>query len=257
MKRIRALQGPTPGLQAYCAEAAGDGSWEGFRSFQGSTDAYWELAEALEAQQHGLCGYCEVALHPRSQHRRNRQVEHFRPRSSHRDAALDYANLIACCTGAGSPPETNSDQGGRRRRSRYVSCGSAKGDAPSENLLDPRHLPATPSVFRVLIDGSIEADLGACELVGIDVSTVERTIDVLGLNIPRLRSARERRWSSLRDSMDERLSEAEQVRASAELELLPDQEDRLPGYFTTARSFFYSRTDIVDDLLGEAPQRWV
>ena len=252
MKRIRALQGPTPGLQAYCAEAAGDGSWEEFRSFRGSTDAYWQLAEALEARQHGLCGYCKVGLHPR-----NRQVEHFRPRSSHPDAALDYTNLIACCTGAGSPPATNSDQGGRRRRGRHASCGSAKGDAPSENLLDPRHLPASPSVFRMLIDGNIEADLGACELVGIDVSTVERTIDVLGLNVPRLRSARERRWSALRDSMHERLAETEQVRACAELELLPDQEDRLPAYFTTARSFFKSRTDVVEDLLGEEPRRWI
>lgn len=252
MKRIRALQGPPPDLQAYRAAAAGDESWDEFRSFRGSSDAYWQLADALESRQHGLCGYCEVALRPH-----NRQVEHVAPRSSHPEAALDYANLIACCKGAGSPTETNGDQGGRRRRGRHVSCGTAKGDAPPENLVDPRHLPASPSVFRVLIDGNIEADLGACELVGMEVSTVERTIDVLGLNVPRLRSARERRWSALRDSMDERLSEAEQVRASAELELLPDQEDRLPAYFTTARSFFKSRTDAVDDLLGEAPQRWI
>ena len=54
-----------------------------------------------------------------------------------------------------------------------------------------------------------------------------------------------------------RLSEAAQVRASAEQELLPDQDDHLPPYFTTARSFFESRIDGVDDILGKAPQPWI
>ena len=87
-------------------------------------------------------------------------------------------------------------------------------------------------------------------------SRVERTIGVLRLNVPRLRRAREQQWNALRDSM-EQLSEVEQVRASAELELLPDQNDLLPPYFTTARSFFESRIEVEDDTLGKEPQRWI
>lgn len=251
MKRIRTLPGPTPGLEAYRAKAGGQESWEEFRSFRGSTDSYWELAAALETRQHGLCGYCEVALS-----RPNRQVEHIKPQSSHAEAALDYANLIACCAGARSPPGTDGDEGGRRRRGRNVSCGSAKGNAPPEDILDPRQLPASPSVFRVFDDGRIEADSTACETVGLEASKVERTIGVLRLNVPRLRRAREHRWNALRDSM-KWFAEAEQVRASAALELLPNQDDLLIQYFTTARCFFESRIDVVDDILDRTPQPWI
>lgn len=252
MKRIRVLPGPTPGLEAYRAEAGGDESWEEFRSFCGSTESYWELAAALETRQHGLCGYCEVTVR-----KPNRQVEHFKPRSSHPDAALDHTNMIACCRGGSESAVTNGDTGRRRGRGGNASCGNAKGDSAPNDLVDPRGLPATPSVFRVRDDGRIEADLSTCQTVGMEVSSVERTIGLLRLNAPRLRRAREQRWSALRNSMEERPSDSEQARASAEQELLPDEHDLLPQYFTTARSFFKSRIDVVDDILAKETQPWI
>lgn len=253
MKKIRPLPGPTPGLAAYRAEPWHDKDWAGFRSYRGSSLAYWELADALEARQHGLCGYCEVQLAPP-----NRQVEHVLPQSKYPQHALDHANLMACCRGVGSPMSgSEPDERTRRKRGPHASCGSAKGDEPPNELLDPRKLPHSPSVFRVLDDGQIEADLEACEKVGMDSSLVQATIDVLGLNVPRLCTVREQIWSALRDSIGEEILDEELVRARAEQALLPDEADRLPAYFTTARSFYETRTDAVSDILSASPQRWI
>ena len=154
---------------------------------------------------------------------------------------------------SGSEPDERT----RRKRGPHASCGSAKGDEPPNELLDPRKLPHSPSVFRVLDDGQIEADLEACEKVGMDSSLVQATIDVLGLNVPRLCTVREQIWSALRDSIGEEILDEELVRARAEQALLPDEADRLPAYFTTARSFYETRTDAVSDILSASPQRWI
>lgn len=61
MKRIRALDGPTPGLADYLKHAGDDGSYRGFRDHRYEEDgvcknAYKELVSSLQDIQHGLCG---------------------------------------------------------------------------------------------------------------------------------------------------------------------------------------------------------
>ena len=60
------------------------------------------------------------------------------------------------------------------------------------DFIDPRKLPALPSLLRVGYDGRIEANLDACRETGFTAGAVEKTIDVLGLNSERLRRAREK-----------------------------------------------------------------
>ena len=100
MKRIRKLQNPTPGLEAYLNEChAGEESWEGFRNHAASASRR-ELVKSLATLQRGLCGYCEIDLTER-----DAQVEHVIPRSDPSRGALEELNpdnMIACCLG-GTP----------------------------------------------------------------------------------------------------------------------------------------------------------
>ena len=251
MKRIRGLPRGTPGLEDYLAVEMQRASWEGFRSHDGGR-AHRELIQELTDLQHGLCSYCEISLTEL-----DHQVEHVVPRSDPvqgRSLALDYRNLIACCKGG-----TRRGRDGNRylepvRRNR--SCGEEKDARMLPTSLEPRNLPARPSLLRVFDDGHIEADSTACTHMGVSPEDVNRMIEMLNLNARRLRKARERRWWALSDEWGdwaERLADQGYLHEAARRELLPDP-GRLPQFFTTARSYF---GPVAERVLAEAPQTWV
>ena len=257
MKRILALGEASPGLAAYLDDVGSDAAnWTEFKSYRGGSAAYRELLTTLSNRQHGLCGYCENILRPG-----DRQIEHLKPQSKFPELEVDHENMMACCEG-GSPSSKAEEIRGDETRflpppKDNLSCGSAKGDVWDAGLLDPRSLPATPSVIVALIDGRLEPNEEACAQSGFDPIHVKRTIDVLGLNVPRLRRARERHWSALRGIWRNRLQDDAQILQGAEVELLPNDSGDLPPYFTTARCFFGTLTDRIDDLLAAPPQAWV
>ena len=147
MKRIRKLDGPTPGLADYQNRAGGNGCWQDFRSPQG-VDAYRELVAALWTLQHGLCGYCEIDI-PSCRGDSDRQIEHVIPRSDPnrgRDHELDPANLMLCCKGG--TYQTNDNARRLPPLSKNLSCGQAKADCVDPEFLDPRDLPALPALMR-------------------------------------------------------------------------------------------------------------
>ncbi len=249
MKRIRALDGPTPGLVDYLDCDGEHASWDGFRSHQAGA-AYRETIETLCSIQHGLCGYCEIDI---AEH--DRQVEHVIPQSDpHRGAAqaLDQGNMIACCKGGTllTDDETRRlDPVGRNR-----SCGEAKGERVDADFVDPRILPALPSLIRVRFDGEIAADEAACANAAIDAGRVDRTIAILGLNVERLRLAREKRWRALSDGWREYLGDPRVMQEAARMELSPGEDNRLPRFFTTSRSYF---GPVAEETLAETPQAWI
>ena len=257
MKRIRALGEASPGLADYLDHVgSGVPNWTEFKSYRGSSQAYSKLLNDLSERQHGLCGYCENRLSEG-----DRQIEHVKPRSRFPEIEAAHENMIACCEG-GSPSSKAEPIRGDETRFlppvRYnLSCGSAKGNDWDEGLLDPRELPTTPSLVVALIDGTLEPNEEACAQTGFDPINVKHTIDVLGLNARRLRRARKHRWDTLREFFRDRLQEESQVLQSAELELLPIDSGALQPFFTTARSFFGSLSDQVEDLLAAPPQAWV
>ena len=196
MKRIRGLDGPTPGLVRYLANAGPKASWRGFRRRDSGRSR--DLVEALTRLQHGLCGYCEIDLREE-----DRQIEHIVPRSDPiegEERSLDATNMIACCRGGELAELSADEERFRPPRRENLSCGQAKRDTTNVDFIDPRSLPALPSLLRVGYDGRIQADQASCENAECSVDAVNRTIETLGLNVERLRVARERRWRALEDS---------------------------------------------------------
>ena len=152
MKRIQRMDHAISGLEAYLAEEGNEvKDWGGFRRHDAGA-SYRKLAEALMDIQHGLCGYCEIDIVEG-----DRQVEHVVPQSDPQQGvanALDYANLIACCKGG--TLHTEDDERRRNPVNRNRSCGEAKGDLVDADFIDPRSLPALPSLLQVNFEGRIE-----------------------------------------------------------------------------------------------------
>ena len=250
MKRIQRMNNATAGLAAYLAEKGNEAKdWDGFRSHDAGA-SYRQLAEALMDIQHGLCGYCEIDIVEVE-----RQVEHVVPQSDPQQGvanALDYANLIACCKGG--TLRTEDDERRRNPVKRNRSCGEAKGDLVDADFIDPRSLPSLPSLLRVNFEGRIEADMDACETCGIAADKVEKTIESLGLNVERLRRAREARWNALSENWKSHFDNRTVMAAAARSELLPDSVGSLAKFFTTNRSYFAPQSE---DILEEPPQAWV
>ena len=231
MKRIRTMAESTPGLSSYIEEATTP-EYAEFRDYGGGA-AYKELIAGLVDLQRGLCGYCEIRLLES-----DRQVEHVAPQSAHPEAALDTSNMIACCKGgSASVFESADEERFLRPPRRNLSCGQAKADRDDPQFLDPRQLPALPSLLAVRNDGRIEAD-GRARQSEDEVAKVEKTIEILGLNVERLRAARERRWRDLLEVWAPHFQSDDAMTQGARSALLPGQDGRLARFFTTRRSFF-------------------
>ena len=250
MKRIRALEKPTPGLARYLARAGAEASWRGFR--RRSPDRSRELVDALTRLQHGLCGYCEIDLREE-----DCQIEHVIPRSGPQDGAaraLDSTNMIACCRGGELESLSADEERFWPPLRENMSCGQAKDDTTDADFIDPRTLPALPSLVQVGYDGRVEADRDACEEAGFSTEAVKKTIDILRLNAERLRRVREERWRALEDNWQEHQDDHELMEAAACVELLQKHDGSLTKFFTTSRSYF---APWGERILEEEPREWI
>ena len=247
MKRIRAMVGPTLGLSSYLEEAT-TADYDDFRAYRGGV-AYRELIADLIDLQRGLCAYCEIDLHEL-----DRQIEHVAPRSGHPEAALQASNMVACCKGgSASLFESKDEERFLKPPRRNLSCGQAKAGRDDPQFLDPRQLPALPSLLAVRNDGRIEADDDACQSED-EAAKVEKTIEILGLNVERLRAARERRWRDLLEVWAPHFRSDQAMTQGARAALLPGEGGRLARFFTTRRSFFGRHGEHV---LSLAADSWV
>lgn len=257
MKRIRRLQDPTPGLEAYLEECdAGKESWDGFRNHAAGASRR-ELVIKIASLQRGLCGYCEIDLTERDV-----QVEHVIPRSDPTRGALEElnpGNMVACCLGGAARnlygPGTDGDEGRYLKPVKpNLSCGQAKGETIDTEFVDPRTLPALPSVTKVYPNGVIEADQHACAGCGISADRVNRTIGILGLNAERLRLRRERRWQALNQNWSEHCHDPVLMDLAVRAEVLSNANGNLSRFFTTSRSFF---GQYGENVLQEDIDRWI
>lgn len=250
MKPIREFTGPMPDLDGYRRRAGEKASWQGYR---GNRNRYRTLANALTDLQHGLCGYCEIDLRDD-----NFQVEHVVPQNHPQEGrrrALDATNLIACCRG-GTLPTANDPGQYLPPTKDNTSCGQRKDDKTIPNFVDPRTLPELPSLTRVGPDGRIEVDEDACQDEEWAANGVSETIEFLGLNVERLRLAREELWRTLEEVWEDLQGDEDIMREAAREELLPDDNNgRLPRFFTTKRSYFAAWGG--EEILAEEPRGWV
>ena len=256
MKIVRRLEEPAPGLVTYLDCVGDDADWDEFRSHE-SGASYRELRAALTDNQRGLCAYCEMTIRGR-----HHQIEHVIPRNAleHGHAkALDIANMLACCMG-GTAPDFGSEEDGEAGEYSYrepvrdnMSCGQAKGDREEEAFIDPRTLPAVPSLAKVMEDGRIEVGEEACRTAGFTPDHMARTIEMLNLNAERLRFAREKRWNNLAE-LSEDIDDPEKVDAWVRSVLIPDEDGSLAPFFTTTRCYFHP---LGERVLAEEPRDWI
>ena len=247
MKRIQKLNLPTPRLARYLQKAGAGAKWDRFRR---NSDSHSELLERLTHLQHGLCGYCEIDLIEDDS-----QIEHVIPRNDPQYGtarALDPGNLIACCLGG--TKEGDDDERFLAPTKKNISCGQAKGEITDADFIDPRTLPALPSLTLVRYDGRIEADQDACNKAGISVVAVNTTIIILSLNVERLRRARQKRWRALNDNWKHYFDDTQVMKAATRGELFPDNSGCLRRFFTTSRCFFGIYSEIP---LSKEPQNWI
>ena len=258
MKRIRELNKHTLGLAKYFNAVGDDANWDGFRDHNAGA-SYNELIAKLSDVQHGLCGYCEINLTEL-----DRQIEHVIPRRDSQQGAsrqVDITNMIACCKGGTSPVFASSERSSDEDRyldpvKDNMSCGQAKGGCNDADFLDPRKLPALPSLTNVLVDGRIEVDEDACESENIPAARVTRTIEILNLNAERLRLAREKQWNNLEEEADQigDPDDSDIMDAWIRSVLMPDDTGLLVAFFTTTRSYF---GPLAERILEQQPQAWI
>ena len=251
MKPIKGLDSATPGLASYLSSGPRNCLWPTFQ--QEDAAAYRELRDRLVERQRGLCGYCEQRLVEG-----DCQVEHIVPRSLDKKGHafdLDYSNMLASCKGGSANdyfgPKTVQHDAARVGDE---SCGQAKGDINDNLFIDPRSLPQERLLFKIKFDGSIEPDEEACHQTGIDRGRVDRTIDILGLDVDRLKRERAKFWEDISSVYENHLGNKEAMLQAARAALLPNENGILEKYFTTTRSFF---APICDSFLAESPDTWI
>ena len=252
MKRIRVLAEPTRGLREY-HDSVDNPSWDEFCSHDAGASLR-ELRATLARNQHELCAYCEIDIRQPP-----RQLEHVVPRSDPalgERKALDVANMVACCMGGTVRPAGPGHAGADRYRAPVrmnMSCGQAKGNENDEAFIDPRTLSESPSPMRVGSDGRVEADEGVCQVARVAPEHVTRTIEILRLNAPRLRVARQK-WRRDLVERSQHVGDADRMNAWIRAVLTPDGDRRLSPFFTTSRCYFGGAAERV---LDEQPRAWI
>jgi len=163
---------------------------------------------ALMQEQGYLCCYCERRLTDSDSH-----IEHFKPQKDPTVDPLDFNNLLCSC-------QKDLDQGEPRH------CGNSKGSYDANLLVSP--LDSTCEArFMFTADGYVQT---AIETDAI----AQTTIDVLQLDIPKLRALRS---SAIAPFLTPDLSDDE-LRQFVKGYLAKDASGQHSEFWTTIRALF-------------------
>ncbi|MFM8295266.1 MAG: retron system putative HNH endonuclease, partial [Microcystaceae cyanobacterium] len=207
--------------------------WKDVKSNRTTYDA---IRNTLLSDQKGLCAYCEMALTTK-----NRSVEHFIPcetSTKENNYDLDWSNMLAVCLDPGGLEKPNFQPLIKIEKSDFC-CGKKKDNmVPDARLLNPLELPVL-RLFRFNSgDGSIEPDDLACQQVGIPLENLKFTIEMLNLNVTRLKEQRlaviEEVTETLNALDDGIIEPIDLDRQVAEM-YFGDGTENWPRFFTTIR----------------------
>jgi len=163
---------------------------------------------ALMQEQGHLCCYCERRLSDNDSH-----IEHFKPQKDPAVDPLDFTNLLCSC-------QKDLAHGEPRH------CGNSKGSYDANLLVSP--LDSTCEArFMFTADGYIQA---AIETDAI----AQKTIDVLQLDIPKLRALR---GSAIAPFLTLDLTD-EELRLFVKGYLAKDASGQYGEFWTTIRALF-------------------
>jgi uncharacterized protein (TIGR02646 family) len=150
-------------------------------------EAIWR---GLWQEQGHICCYCGGPIGARKEPT-DCHIDHVRPQSAEEDLRLEYGNMLGSCQGY-DPSRwptlyvKESDQKRLERPPASVHCGHKRGDWFDEILFITPLRPDCESYFRFSSSGEVLAvdDAGK-------TAAAKETIARLGLNVPRLLSARQ------------------------------------------------------------------
>jgi len=201
MKRVIKSSEPTE-LKTY-RQACPNSEWEVMRNdaLHGGKAAYDMIVDMLEADQCGICAYCEIKI---SRKNNTTRVEHFVPkalRHTRINWGLHWYNLLGVCNGGSQ----NRSAPGHylKPQKQNLSCDANKELALGTTfshplLLNPLSLPAMQPLMRLdhatgdwrvhEINAKSLRWSSAPHTSGVDL--VESSIEILNLNCPRLSRAR-------------------------------------------------------------------
>ena len=245
MRGIRKLQEPRK-LAQYRASNP-QGSWEDFRRGRARRNA---VKDALIAQQQGLCCYCEIDLKTSVQQGEidDFRVEHFHPKSdcstSH-NWALDWQNLLACCSGGSATKVVDSQS---RASQSDVSDLDHSCDVPKQDhnwdgvILNPLNLPRHVCPFRFSRNEPyISVNTAVCEAHRIDLTQAKTTIEKLRLHSPRLVRLREEKLNKLSDELSRLTQQGIPLEHAIEqinsIYLIVNDDGHLPGFYSAMKDF--------------------
>jgi len=160
------------------------------------------VLDALLAEQGHLCCYCESEIEPATAH-----IEHLRPQADPAVDALDYGNMLGCCTAP-------------------ARCGAAKGDWWEPEMVSPLN-PSCEWRLTYLGDGRIGS-------VSPEDGAAARTIAQLKLDAPELRALR-------REVITAFIAETcspEEFEICLRRHLEPDERGRLRHFHSAVRQVF-------------------
>ncbi|MFT4927488.1 MAG: hypothetical protein ACI8WB_003599 [Phenylobacterium sp.] len=217
------------------------------------------VKRALLADQRMLCAYCEIDL--KLGHGiglDDFRVEHFHPENPHNpppNYALDWQNMLGCCSGGNARGVTNSNT---RFTSPDHSCDVPKGNHVWDDLiLNPLHdVPTFPRLFKFAEqddDGAnyspIVVDETRCPVSF--QNKAQSTIDRLHLNANRLKRFRFTAIDTLKEQLielEQQMSEEEALEELAQLYFPEDANEPWPAFFTTIRWYL---ADVAEQRLSQ------
>ncbi|MEA5618018.1 retron system putative HNH endonuclease [Cronbergia sp. UHCC 0137] len=202
--------------------------WSDLKS---NRDTFNAVRNTLSSDQKGLCAYCEMSLH-----QTNRSVDHFIPRGQstpEKNYDLDWQNMLAICL----PPGGLNDDDLQNLQLPHNSpcCGKKKDNISDGQLLNPLELPTLRLFEFSSKDGEIRPDKNACMLVGIPVESAQFTIEILGLNVPRLKDQRLVVIEEITKELDDETIDINDLEEKLAAEYFGDDTTNWPRFFTTIR----------------------
>jgi len=167
------------------------------------------VKESLTLEQEYLCCYCERRLTLNDSH-----IEHFNPQSHNEIDPLEYSNMLCSCQN-------------RLKKGEPRHCGNLKDDwFDSELLISPLD-PSCENRFSFKADGTIKSSEPGDD-------AVDKTIEKIGLDIPKLNDLRKK---VIEPFIDDILSEQD-LKDFVAAYLEPDAQGVTGEFYMTIKSLF-------------------
>lgn len=170
-------------------------SWKKFRK---NRRRYLKIKNAIFKDQGGICAYCEQDFSSQKDDDDyiTQMIEHFHPKrdlSSTKDWALDWNNLLGCCTGGTEANKAVFATPNNLSCDKYKEIKLPINDVEGE-IINPIDMPAFPCLFGIdELTGELLSDSHSCQSFtfsdnkkGNTKALVDNTIVVLNLNCNRL-----------------------------------------------------------------------